>query len=411
MPIDRQLPRVLALITLFGLQPSIRTIAAAEFDREILAQVGKRMEPFVDQTGPQQVAGMVIVIGSSQGVALHEALGQQNLDTNQPMPKDALFRIASMTKPITAIGIMILEEEGKLSVEDPVEKHLPEFKGQLLVEKREGDRVILKKPPRPITIRDLLTHTSGLPGGYPPGISEMYFQRRYNLAEAVGIMSQRPLDYEPGSKWSYCNTGIDTLGRIIEVCSGKSYESFLEERIFRPLGMKDTTFYPTADQLERLAGLYTVKENQLSYVEWSLIGPPQDARHPIPAGGLFSTGSDLARLYQAMLAGGKLGDVRFLSESSVKTMTALHTGDLPCGFTPGMGFGFGWAVVREPQGVHAMMSAGTYGHGGAFGTQGWLDPHKNLFVVLLIQRTGMPNADASDLRRELQAAAVEALVK
>ncbi|HUE71043.1 MAG TPA: serine hydrolase domain-containing protein, partial [Pirellulaceae bacterium] len=207
MMFARLLPRVLAIAALFALLAGSRTAAAVEFDREKLAQVGKRMQPFVDQPGPQQVAGMVIVVGSSNGIALHEALGQQNLDTNRPMPKDALFRIASMTKPITAIGIMMLEQEGKLSVDDPVEKHLPEFKGQMLVESRDGDRVILKKPPRPITIRDLLTHTSGMPGGYPPGVSEMYFRRRYNLAEAVGIVSQRPLDFEPGSKWSYCNTG------------------------------------------------------------------------------------------------------------------------------------------------------------------------------------------------------------
>ncbi len=384
---------------------------AAEFDREKLAQIRGRMQKFIDEPGPQQVAGMVIVVGSSQGVALHESLGRQSLESKLPMPKDALFRIASMTKPVTAIGIMILAQKGKLSVEDPVEKHLPEFKGQLLVEKREGDRVVLKRPTRPITIRDLLTHTSGLPGGYPPGVGEMYFQRRHSLAEAVGMMSQRPLEYEPGSKWAYCNTGIDTLGRIIEVCSGTSYEAFLDERIFGPLGMKDTSPYPSSEQLERLAALYAVKENGLSLAEWSLIGPPKNARHPIPAGGLFSTGSDLARLYQAMLSGGKLGEARILTEASVKQMTSLQTGDLPCGFTPGMGFGFGWAHVREPTEVHAMMSAGTYGHGGAFGTQGWLDPHKDLFVILLIQRTGMPNADASDLRRELQSAAVEALAK
>jgi CubicO group peptidase (beta-lactamase class C family) len=142
-----------------------------------------------------------------------------------------------------------------------------------------------------------------------------------------------------------------------------------------------------------------------------LIGDPRDARHPIPAGGLFSTGSDLAKLYQVMLRGGTLGNVRFVSEKGMKERTKLQTGDLQCGFTPGMGFGFGWAVVKEPQGVHAMMSPGTYGHGGAFGTQGWLDPQQDLFAILLIQRTGMPNSDASDLRKELQAAAVEALKK
>ena len=388
-----------------------RCSPAAEFDQEKLAQIPARMQKFIDEPGPQQVAGMVVVVGSSQGIALHEALGQQSMETKTPMPKDALFRIASMTKPITAVAVMMLEQEGSLSVDDPVDRHLPEFKGQMLVEKRDGERVILKKPSRPITIRDLLTHTSGMPGGYPPGVSEMYFDRKYSLAEAVAMISQRPLDFEPGSKWSYCNTGIDTLGRIIEVCSGQSYEAFLQKRIFLPLGMKDTTFHPTAQQLARLAELYAVKDNKLSSAGWVLIGDPRDARHPIPAGGLFSTGGDLAKLYQVMLRGGTLGNVRYVSDKGMKEMTKLQTGDLQCGFTPGMGFGYGWAVVKEPQGVHAMMSPGTFGHGGAFGTQGWLDPHQDLFAILLIQRTGMPNADASDLRKELQAAAAEALKK
>jgi CubicO group peptidase (beta-lactamase class C family) len=314
-----------------------------------------------------------------------------------------------MTKPITAIGIMILQDEGKLSVEDPVEKHLPEFRGQMLVEMREPDRVTLKKPPRPITIRDLLTHTSGMPGGFPAGYSDLYFTRTLSLAEATLMQSQRPLEFEPGSKWSYCNAGIDTLGRIIEVKSGQSYEDFLTERVFKPLGMNDTAFYPDEKLLARLAGLYSQKDGKLAFADYVLIGRTEKARHPIPAGGLFSTGGDLAKLYQAMLNGSKLNGATILSPESHKQMTTLQTGELQTGFTKGMGFGFGWAVIREPQDVHAMLSPGTYGHGGAFGTQGWIDPKQDLFVILLIQRTGLPNADGSELRRELQRLAVEAI--
>lgn len=385
--------------------------SAAEFDAEKLSAIGGKMQKFVDEAAPSQVAGAVIVVGSSQGIAYQVALGRQDVDSQQSMGKESLFRIASMTKPITAMGIMILQDDGKLSVEDPVEKFLPEFKGQMLIEQRDGDKLILKKPERPITLRDLLTHTSGLPGGFPAGLSDLYFKRSYNLAEVTAMQSQRPLDFPPGSKWAYCNAGIDTLGRIIEVVSGKPYEVFLNERIFQPLGMLDTTPYPSEEQLKRLARLYEFKEGKLSYIEWQLIGPVKGARHPIPAGGLFSTGSDLARLYQMMLSGGKAGDKQILSEAAVKQMTSLQTGELPCGFTPGMGFGFGWAVIREPQGVHEMMSAATYGHGGAFGTQGWIDPQKDLFVILLIQRVGLPNADASELRRALQAGAVAAVKK
>jgi CubicO group peptidase (beta-lactamase class C family) len=201
------------------------------------------------------------------------------------------------------------------------------------------------------------------------------------------------------------------MGRIIEVVSGQPFEDFLAKRVFEPLGMVDTAFYPDEKQLARLAGLYGQKDGKLVYQDYVLIGPTRGGKHPIPAGGLFSTAGDLAKLYQAMLNGGKLGDARILSEAGVKEMTQVHTGDIQCGFTPGMGFGYGWAVVREPQGVHEMLSAGTFGHGGAFGTQGWIDPKQDLFVILLIQRTGLANGDASDLRGELQRLAVSAVRK
>src|SRR5262249_22649165 len=153
------------------------------------------------------------------------------------------------------------------------------------------DRIILKKPPRPITLRDLLTHTSGL-AVYPPGLSDLYVKRDRTLAEAVLTVSQRPLEFEPGSRWAYCNSGIDTLGRIIEVVSGERYEKFLAQRVFEPLEMKDTTFRPSKEQLARLAAMYDLKEGKLVPAPDTIIGPPTDARHPIPAGGLYSTAAD-----------------------------------------------------------------------------------------------------------------------
>jgi CubicO group peptidase (beta-lactamase class C family) len=224
-------------------------------------------------------------------------------------------------------------------------------------------------------------------------------------------MSQQPLTFEPGSQWAYCNAGIDTLGRIIEVVSGQSYEDFLQQRIFRPLGMADTTFYPTPAQLDRLAVTYGKSNGKLVPTPNTLIAYAPGAKHPIPAGGLFSTGADLAKLYQMMLNRGTRGNVRYVSDGSIAAMTKVQTGDLKCGFVDGMGFGFGWGVVRQPQGVTEKLSAGSYGHGGAFGTQGWIDPQQDLFVVLLIQRTGLANSDASPMRRELQALAVGAVKK
>ena len=376
---------------------------AADLDEAKLARIRPAMQQFVDK---HIIAGAITVVGTSRGIASLKTVGKLRLDSSTPMPKDALFRIASMTKPITAVGIMILADEGKLSIGDPVEKHLPEFKGQMLVEKRSADRLTLRKPSRPITLRDLLTHTSGLPG-YPPGLGDLYRKRNRSLAESILALSQRPLEFEPGSRWAYCNSGIDTLGRVIEVLSGQSYEDFLARRIFRPLGMKDTTFRPNKEQFARLAGLYNVKGGELVLVPRPLIGPA--ARHPIPAGGLYSTGADQARFYQMMLNGGSLDGKRILSAASVKAMTTAQTGDLKAGFTPGMAHGLGFAVVRQPQGVTAMLSPGSFGHGGAFGTQAWADPKRGVFMILLIQRSGLRNSDASDMRRDFQRLAMDAV--
>ncbi len=380
-------------------------VCGADFDEKKLALLRPRLERFVEDN---QIAGAVAVVGNAKGVVSLEAVGSLRLDPKEPMTKDAVFRIASMTKPMTAVGVQILADEGKLSPEDAVEKYLPEFRGQLLIAERKGDSIALKKPARPITLRDLLTHTSGLPA-YPPGLGDLYLKRDRTLSEAVLAVSQRPLDFEPGSRWSYCNSGIDTLGRIIEVVSGQSYEAFMAARIFEPLGMKDTSFRPSREQLARVAGTYGVKDGQLVLAPNSILGPPTNSKHPIPAGGLFSTGADVARFYRMMLNGGTLDGKRILSEASVKTMTQVQTGELKCGFTPGMSYGFGFAVVQEPQGVTAMLSPGSFGHGGAFATQSWADPKRGLFVILLIQRTGLPNGDASEMRQEVQRIAVEAL--
>lgn len=391
---------------LVGVTLGVSSLRAAEFDAAKLAQLGPAMQKFVDD---QQVAGVVTVVGSSQGIADIRTVGWAKLAGRVPMQKDSLFRIASMTKPITAMGVMLLQEDGKLSVEEPVEKYLPEFRGQMLVTERKDGTVTLKKPSRPITIRDLMTHTSGLPGGFPVGLADLYNLRNLTLAEGVLVSSQQPLDFEPGSKWAYCNAGIDTLGRIIEVCSGQSYEDFLVARVFKPLGMQDTRCFISEEQAARTVGLYERKGDVLVEVEKPLVGPARGAKHPIPAGGLLSTGPDLAKLYTALLNKGMLAGQRIISERSLQTMTAVQTGDLKTGFVDGMGFGFGFAVVREPQGATSMVSAGTFGHGGAFGTQGWIDPHKDVFVILLIQRAATPGGDGSELRKSLQTIAFSAV--
>jgi CubicO group peptidase (beta-lactamase class C family) len=374
-------------------------LAAKGQDSGLPTRIRETMQRFIDR---KEISGVVALVGRSDGIVATEAIGRRDIEADLPMTPETIFRIASMTKPITAIGIMMLADQGKLEVDDPVEKHLPEFKGQMLVASRSDDAITLKKPPRPITLRDLLTHTSGLPGMPPPGLSDLYAKRNRTLAEAVPAYSQRPLDFEPGTKWAYCNTGIDTLGRVIEVVSGQSYEAFLKDRLFDPLGMNDTTFHPSSEQMSRVAATYDRKDGALRAAGAPLIGPPAGAKYPMPAGGLYSTAPDLAKLYQMMLNRGQAGGRRYLSESAVAEMTRVQTGELKAGFTDGMGFGLGWGVVRQPSGVTVMLSPGTFGHGGAFGTQAWIDPQKNRFVILMIQRTGLPNSDASDIRRELQ---------
>jgi CubicO group peptidase (beta-lactamase class C family) len=385
---------------------SSRSGIAAEPDRKTLADIPARMQQFVDQG---QISGAVTVVGRHNQVLSHEAVGLRDVESRQAMTKDTLFRIASMTKPITAAGIMVLADEGKLSIDDAVEKHLREFCGQKLAAGGSGGAAALKSPGRKITIRDLLTHTSGLPGGLPPDMADLYVKRDRTLAEAVAAIAKRPLEFEPGSRWAYCNAGIDTLGRIIEVVARMPYEKFLQDRIFTPLGMKDTTFYPNEGQRRRMATLYDLKQGKLVSAGFQLLGPTDKAKHPIPAGGLYSTGTDLARFYQTMLCGGQHQCTRILTEKSVREMTSVQTGQLTAGFVPGMSFGLGWGVVREPQGVTRVLSAGTFGHGGAFGTQGWIDPKQDLFVILLIQRVGLPNADGSEMRQELQRLAVRAI--
>jgi CubicO group peptidase (beta-lactamase class C family) len=380
----------------------------AEFDSAKLAAIPARFEKFV---ADGEISGAVLVVGSSKGIALHHAVGQRSLDPAEPMTTETLFRIASMTKPMTGVAIQILADQGKLKVTDPVEKYLPEFKGQMLVKEKNKDALILGKPSRPITLRDLLTHTSGLPGGYPAGLGDVYGKRNYTLTETTLVISQQPLQFEPGTRWAYCNAGIDTLGRVVEVVTGSPFEIFMAKRIFGPLGMKNTAFRPGPKTGDGIAKLYAQKDGKLVDAGQVLIGPPERSVHPIPAGGLYSTGADVARFYQMMLSGGSLEGKQVLTRAGVQEATTVHTGDLKCGFTDEMGFGHGFAIVRKPVGVTALLSAGSYGHGGAFGTQSWADPQRDFFVVLLIGRVGLKNADASEMRRELQRLVVESIKK
>lgn len=361
------------------------------------------MQTFVDGG---DVSGVVTVVGNKDGLVDVQVLGLADVEEKLPMRRDTIFRIASMTKPITSLAVMQLVEQGKVKLDDAVENYLPEFKGQLLTASKEGDTVMLKKPTRPVAVKDLLTHTSGL-ANFPPGLADVYQKRNRTLAETTIAISQLPLVFEPGSKWSYSNPGIDTLGRIVEVVSGMAYDTYLARNIFEPLGMFDTTPYPSAEQLKRLAVTYGKEDGKLVARPGGVLDYATTAKHPVPAGGLFSTADDLAKLYQCLLNGGTLHGRRIIGEQTLADMTTIHTSDLKAGFVEGSGWGYGFGVVKEPKDVTERLSPGTYGHGGAYGTQAWIDPTKGVFTILLLQRVGLANSDGSAMRKALHAAAAE----
>ena len=331
---------------------------AAELDAAKLKRIPAQLQKFVDDG---TIAGAVTLLAHHGKVASLDAVGYADLATRQPMKTDDLFWIASMTKPITATAVLMLQDEGKLSVDDPVEKYLAEFKNMWMVEEKTTNRVVSVPAPRPITLRDLLTHTSGL-GDVPAP--------RFNstLGELAMAYAQQPLHFPPGSRWEYANCGINTLGRIVEVVSCIPYEDFVLRRILAQVGMRDTTFHPTPAQAKRIAKSYQptadgkgLEETPIYFIKGDL---GSRARTAFPAGGLFSTAADLARFYQMVLNGGVYDGKRLVSKESVALMTRTQTGDIKTGFVDGMSFGFGFAVVKEPGGVTAMLSPGTFGHGG-----------------------------------------------
>lgn len=346
---------------------------------------------------------------SPDGVLALQPVGVGDLQKKTPLDEDSLFWIASMTKPMTALAVMMLVEEGKLAIEDPVEKHLPEFKGQMLLAEKSDNQVVLKKPQRAITVKDLLTHTSGLVSRPPFDASVVSY---LSLKESVLSYALSPLQFEPGMKWSYNNPGINTLGRLVEVISGQHYAEFMQERLFEPLGMVNTTFWPSEEQVGRLAVSYKPNEQtkELEPTNITFMGErniSDKTRMPTPAGGLFSTAKDLAKYYRMLLNRGTLDGRVYIKESTLEKMATNHTGDLKVSFTDGMHMGLGFHIVNLPGGVTADLSSGSFGHGGAYGTQSWIDPVKKLGIILLVQRAGLPNSDGSDIRAALQKAAVQ----
>ncbi len=373
-----------------------RTHAASNTNPEIT----ESMQRCVDE---KQVSG-VVTLAAHQGNVVHfEAVGKRDIERDEPMKKDTLFRLASMTKPFTVVALMMLVDEGKLGVNDLLEKHLPSFRNLWLLERGDENARSLKRPSRPITIFDLLTHTSGIADvDRDLGLE--------SISKTALVASQRPLKFDPGSKWQYSGlVGITVIGHILEHFFDMPYEDVIHEKILRPLGMSDTGFEATPEVIARLATGYQYDDiGNLAAAS----RPMPDFRPFAPSASLISSAEDIYTWTQCMLNGGELGGVRILSEASAREMEKNHTGDLEVGRTEGLGHGLGWRVVRSPsKGATSMLSPGSFGHGGAFGTHNCADPKTGMIYVLMIQQVGFQGgADKSSVREVFQESAASAIL-
>lgn len=351
--------------------------------------VSEAVKPLVDS---KALPGAVMLVASKDKVLCVEAIGYADVGAGRPMLVDAIFWIASMSKPITAAALMILVDEGKVKLDDPVEKYLPEFKNLRVAEKGKD----LQKANHPITVREVLSHTSGL------GFRSKAEQPTIDvlpLKDAVLSYPKEPLEYQPGTNYKYSNQGINVAGRIVEVVSGMPFEEFLQKRMFGPLGMKDTTFTPSAAQLKRLATSYKANKDKNAWetttvtaLKYPLDGP---GRYPCPGGGLFSTAKDCGAFCQMLLNGGTYNGKRILSESAVKELAKRQTGsDLKTSY------GLGFAVGGD-----------TFGHGGAYATNMQIDTKRGLVTVWMVQQTGGAVGDSGKAIGMFRKAAEELYAK
>jgi CubicO group peptidase (beta-lactamase class C family) len=365
--------------------------------------VAGSLQPFVDSS---KLAGAVVLVANRDKVLALEAVGFADIAARTPMRHDTLFWIASQSKPITAAALMMLVDEGKVLLDAPVERYLPEFKDQWLAVEQDKDHILLKRPKHPITVRNILSHTSGMPFK-----SEVEHPTLDRLPLRTGARSyaMTPLQFEPDSKYQYSNAGINTAGRIIEVVSGVPYEEFLDQRLFKPLGMKDTTFWPNPEQIARLArsykasadkaGLEAITITQLDY-------PLSDrSRQPMPAGGLFSTAGDLGHFCQMILNGGVHDGKRYLSESAIAEMTSRQTGD-----AIKESYGLGWSTSGKGRKGTDSIIPGPCGHGGAYATNMWIEPQRPLITIFMVQYAG-PGGESEKMRSAFMKAAVDAFAR
>ena len=397
--------RILKLLGIAAVSAVLATGAAAEqpipsaspesvgMSSERLARIAPAMQRYIDA---ELVPGTVTAI-MRRGKLVHlEVQGEMDVANGTDMRRDAIFRIASMTKPIASAALMMLWEEGHFQLRDPVAKFLPEFADPKVSTTGDvsGETGEFVAADRPIQIRDMLTHTAGLANRYV-GNTEFYAQHMAarepddDLNAYSQLLAELPLAYQPGTQWQY-SVATDIVGRLVEVISGMSLDEFLEQRMFKPLGMTDTHFYLETDKAPRLAVQYRPGEDERIVMQdpggadsrW-VTGPKNLFRG---AGGLVSTVDDYLRFQQMMLNGGELNGTRLLAPSTVSLMIDNHIGDLPIWLGgPGMGFGLGYGIVVDRGAAASPLSEGTAYWGGAYCTISWLDPEAELVAVLMTQ--------------------------
>lgn len=389
--------------------------AALGFDPARLNRVGAAIQESVDQ---QQLAGGVMYIARDGQVVELKAYGFRDIEARQPMTSDTIFRIASMSKAVTTVAVMMLYEEGRFMLHDPVSKYLPAFKNSVVAEAAgpnapAGVKYTTVPAKRPIQIRDLLTHTAGLTYGDGPAV-DVYKQANLHgwyfanhdetIGEAIDRLATLPLQGQPGEKWQY-GFGTDVLGRLVEVISGQPLDRFFAERIFAPLKMVDSCFFLPAEKEGRLAKVYGMENGKL------VVGDQGDyVRGPRKCfsggAGLLSTATDYGRLLQMLLNGGELDGVRFLSPKTVELMRVNHTGTK---YTQDTGsFGLGFWVMTDLGYYGELGTVGAYGWGSAYFPQYVVDPKERLVAFMMAQ---LRPAGTSSLNQRVKMLTYQALVK
>jgi CubicO group peptidase (beta-lactamase class C family) len=368
-----------------------------------------------DHIAAGDVAGVVTLVARRGRIAHFEAQGSANIESKRPMTRDAIFRLASMSKPITGAAVLMLVEEGKLRLSDPVWRHIPEFRNAKVAMARSpgpGAAASAAEPAydvvtaaREITIFDLLTHTSGLVSGGLGAAAAPPRAATDTLASYIPRLGAVPLDFQPGTLWRYSGSaGFDVLSRIVEIVSGEIFDQFLKRRLFDPLGMKDTGFVPTQNQAPRLAMLY-------QRTAGGLVAAPRESTTAYfsGAGGLMSTAEDYVQFAQMLLNRGELNGTRYLSSRTVDLMLANHTGDMVNGQfgrpARGMGFGLSVQMVLDPVAADLRVSKGSYGWAGGTGVSFWIEPEEQLVSIFMIQGTG------GGVRQDFENAVRQAIVQ